>query len=245
MNKRTVCAWVLLGCLAAAAPAQAQWRARVYVNGLYALSSIDYSETRRFTEFAEEGSFNADYSVDKGPGFEGGLQYNITQHFGLATSFALTSRDASASFDARLPHPLLFDRFREVQGELTGLSYKETAIHFSLVYTGSSGSLDYFLFGGGSLIKVETDFIQQIQYSHAYPYDEVTLTGTPTVSVSDRPFGFHVGAGLDYRLAKSFGLGVQARFSRATAELVPVAGGSSVEVSAGGFDVGVGLRVYF
>jgi opacity protein-like surface antigen len=253
VTSKSLVAFAVLAGLVPAAPAAAQvsttpaaapWRARVYVNGLFAPSSVDFSETRTFTEFAEQGRFDAQYAVDKGPGFEAGVQYNFTRQFGAAASFALASRDATGSFDADLPHPLYFDRSRALSGELTGLSYKETALHLSLVYNASSGSLDFFLFGGGSLIKVETDLLQEVRYSQSYPYDEVTLTGTPTLSVSDRPFGFHIGAALDYRLGKSFGLGAQARFSRATAKLAPE-GGSTIQIDAGGFDVAAGVRVYF
>jgi opacity protein-like surface antigen len=235
---------VLLGSLAQPASAADQWRVRVYANGLFVPTSSDFSETRTFTEFAEEGRFDARYQAGTGPGFEAGIQYNVLRSFGLAVGFSLADRDATGSFEASLPHPLYFDRDRELAGDLSGLSYKETAIHVGLVYSGSSGSLGYFLFGGGSLIKVEADLLQSVQYRQSYPYDEVTLTGTPTLAASDRPTGFHVGGALDYRLGKNFGLGAQARFSRATAKLAPPQG-SAIEVSAGGFDVAAGLRVYF
>ena len=127
---------------------------------------------------------------------------------------------------------------------MSGLDYKEGVVFLDLVYAGSSGRLDYRVFGGGALFRTEADLIQDVQYSQAYPYDTVTVTGVPTTSVSDNSFGFDVGAGLDYRLGKSFAIGVQARYNRATAKLEPVAG-DSVEVHAGGFQLGAGIRLIF
>ena len=92
-------------CLAlfAAAPtvARAQQvepsRARLFVNGAFGVTSLDFSEARRYTLFAEESTLNAAYEAKSGLGFEAGLQYRFLRHLGVAASFASADRDESAS----------------------------------------------------------------------------------------------------------------------------------------------------
>jgi opacity protein-like surface antigen len=219
-------------------------RARLFVNGAFGVSSLSFSEARSYTLFAEESTLNADYQAKSGFGFEAGLQYRFLRHFGAAVSFAAAKRDETVNVSTGLPHPFYFDRPRQVSGSADTLSYKETAIHFDLVYAGRSGSLEFAVFAGASRIKVETDVVERIEFSHDYPFDSATLTGLPATTVEDSPFGFNVGGSLDYVLNKNFGLGAQVRFSRATAKLVP-AQGASLDIDAGGFQVAAGLRIFF
>lgn len=218
---------------------------RVFVNGLYNVSSVDYSSSRTFTEFTEQGSLSASYEAKAGPGFEGGLQYGFTPKLGAAVSFASLSRDASASFTASLPHPLYLNRPRQAEGDTSSsLEFKETALHVDLVVGGRSGSLRYAAFAGPSFFQVKADILDRIQYDHTYPYDTVRVTGTPVLQADDSPIGFNIGGSADYMLGSRAAVGVQARFSKASAELAAGESGK-VKVDAGGLDIAVGIRIYF
>jgi hypothetical protein len=233
---------------ASAATARAQRvepsRARVFVNGALGVTSLDFSEARRYTLFAEESTLNAAYEAKSGLGFEAGVQYRFLRHLGVAVSFATADRDESVSIETGLPHPLYFDRPRPLTGNADGYSHKETALHFDLVYAARSGSLELAVFAGGSRIKVETSVVERIDFAHSYPFDSATLNGLPAKSVEDSPFGFNLGGSVDYVLGENFGLGLQARFSRASAKLVP-AEGASLEIDAGGLQLAAGVRVFF
>lgn len=207
--------------------------------------SLDTSVSRSFEEFTETGSLQADHSFDSGIGGEIGLQYLLKKSLGLAASFSFLSRDGSATYEAEFPHPLLLDTPREASGTIDGLSYKETAIHVDVVYTETKGAFTYALFAGPTFfLSVEADALKVPQYSHTYPYDTVTVTSVPVESPSGSAFGFNLGGELGYRLAKQVDAGLRVRFSRATTDL-DLAGGGSVEVSAGGFAIGVGVRIRF
>ena len=225
-------------------PAHAAGKARLFVNGAFAASSLDFNEHRSFSEFAEQGSIASAYKEKTGPGFELGLQYNFSRHLGLAASFYITNRDGSGSYEAALPHPLYLDKPRAASGTLGNLSYKENAGLLDVVWSGSKGKWDVLLMGGVTLFKVTADLVDRIQYSQSYPYDSVTVSGTTKASSSDSPVGFNLGGGLDYRFSSRFGLGAQARFARAKAKLVP-SQGNSVEIDAGGLQVAAGARIYF
>lgn len=240
MNSRVATALTVILLPAASAGAG---EARIFLNGLYNVSSLKYSDSRTFTEFIEQGTLDTKYEAKAAFGFEGGLQYNFIKHLGLAASFASVTRDASGSYSASLPHPLYLDRPREVAGEAASLEYKESVVHSDVVVSGRSGSLRFGVFAGASFFNVKADLLERVQYSQTYPYDTVTVTGTPLQKAEDSPIGWNAGASVDYALGAHFGLGVQGRFSRAKAELA--AGQGTVKVDVGGLDVAFGVRIYF
>ncbi len=218
-------------------------RLRIDLGGAFALAPAGFSESRRITQFAEEGRIDTAYSGKGGPGFDAGLLYRVTRHIGAAVAFSAVSTDESGTFTASLPHPLYYGQPRQARGQLTG-SRKETAAHADLVFTASSDRLDLHLFGGPTWTSLRAGLLSDVQYSQAYPFDTVTVTGAPVVEESASRVGFNVGAGVDYRPAQRFGLGAQVRWSRAKVTLAPAAG-ASVEVDAGGLRIGVGARLFF
>jgi opacity protein-like surface antigen len=70
------------------------------------------------------------------------------------------------------------------------------------------------------------------------------VTGTPFAETRNHAFGFNVGAGLDWQVARHVAIGTQVRFSRATVSLEPTAE-DRVDLDAGGFHVTGGLRLDF
>ena len=225
-----------------AAAAERRPRFRIAVDGGAVLGDVRFDQSKTVREFAEDGSLEADYQAAAGAGFDGTLQFNFSRRFGVAAAFTLASRDDAASYSAALPHPLYLNQPRTKTGDLPGLDYRERAFHLDLVYSAGTGSLGFHAFAGASFFTVEADLIDEVRYRHEYPYDteQVTVTDVPTLAAEDSPMGFNVGAALDYRLGRSFGIGAQGRFSRARASLAP-----SVELDAGGFQVSGGLRLYF
>jgi opacity protein-like surface antigen len=215
----------------------------VLVDGVLGLP-LDFDETRTFEEFVEQGSLSNHYSYDTGFGVYGGIQYDFVPRFGLRAAFSYVKRNGSARFEGQFPHPLFFERPREASGELSDLSHGETSGHLDLVYTAHAGAVDISLFAGGSIMQVESDLIGVIEKTETYPYDTVEVTGATTITVSDSPFGFNVGAGIDFRVSDSVGLGAQFFFSRAVAKLEPTPG-STFEFDAGGGHVTAGVRIKF
>jgi opacity protein-like surface antigen len=243
MNSGRIGLSLVVAFLAADASAQpADTRFKLLVDGVYAFK-LDYGEARSFEEFAEAGSLAVDYANEAGFGFGGGLQFDLTPRIGARAFVSYVNRDGTASFEASLPHPLYFDQPRSVSGELSGLAYKETSFDLDLVFTGRSGPLDFSLFAGGSLIKVEADLAGRLVKNEAYPYDEVDAS-LGTASVSDSPIGFNAGAGLDFRFSARVAFGAQFLYRNAKAKLATSDGGT-LELDAGGPHVTAGLRFMF
>jgi len=230
-----------------AAPALGAERSQLVLllSGGAAPLKLDFSETRSFTEFAEQGSLDVDYAFDTGFGGEAGLRYFFTEHVAAEAVFSFLTRNGSAEFTGSFPHPLYLNRPRPATGTVSDLSHKETTVHVNAVYGGGEASLGYAVFAGVSFfVKVEPALIGQPQYSHAFPFDSVTVTSVPVLSPSKSAVGFNVGGELEYRFSDRAGAAISARYSRATVEF-DVDGENRVKLDAGGLFVGVGIRVRF
>jgi Outer membrane protein beta-barrel domain len=245
---RHIAGAALLALVALSPQASAQTdrtgKLRIFANGLWSVSKIDFDGTRAYTEFGETSSVVSQYTIDAGFGFEGGVRYDFAKHIGAAASFTSRSGDAAATFSTGLPHPLFFDRKREVTGEVDNLAYKERAEHVGLVLSTSTGRWDLAAVVGAAFFQVEGETIDLVQYQHAYPYDTATVTGVTRFAAKDSPIGFSIGATVDYRVHQHVALGAMARFASATAKFEQ-ADQSSAEVKLGGLQVGAGLRLIF
>jgi len=235
--------------LAAAAGADAQTqgppgRLRVWMHGGFVPGASDFMATQTFTEFAEQGRIDAQYHQDPGPVFEIGLGLRLRRRLGLAAAGSFGRREGTGSFTATLPHPLYFGAFRPASGDFRGTSQREKALHLDLALSGGSSRLQWSAFAGPSLMAVRAELVQRVEYTQAYPFDTVTVTGTPLGATSDHALGFNVGAGLDWRLGGHVAIGTQVRFSHATVALEPTPE-HRVEIGAGGLQVTGGLRLDF
>jgi len=221
-------------------------RVRVILNGALGATTRSFSQTLTYTEYVETATVGARYETKSAFGPDVGVQLQVFRKLGLFVAFTSTPRDENASFTASLPHPLYLDRPRSLEGDLSGYRFKERAVHFDLAFGAASGHFDYALFAGVSAFTVEADLVDTVRYDQTYPDDTVTLREVPRRGVKDSPIGFNVGGRLDYRFGHSghFGLGVQLRYSSATAKLKASDAGT-VNVDAGGLHAGAGARLYF
>jgi opacity protein-like surface antigen len=208
-------------------------------------AKLEFSEARTFTEFAEQGTLDVDNSYDLGVGGEVGLRYLFTGHVGAEAVFSYTTRNGSAEYTGRFPHPLYLDRPRVVSGTVEDLTHKEATVHVDLVYAGTSEKFGYALFGGLSyFVQVKPNLIGLPQYTQIFPYDEITVTNVPVLSPSESKAGFNVGGELEYRFSEKVGGALAVRYSRASVELA-VDDANTVKIDAGGFFVALGVRVRF
>ena len=153
----------------------------------------------------------------------------------------------SGQVDVSRPHPLYLNRNRSASAEISGYGLTEGALHLDLAYARTAGHLDWALFAGATLFQVEADLLGTPTYDDTYPYDELTITSTPSTTVKESPTGFNVGGRLDYRFGRSrrFGAGVQVLYSTASVKLKAAPDATEASFDAGGLSVGAGLRVYF
>lgn len=225
-------------------PTSSEHRIRILVDGAYNPSSASFSETFTFTQYLEEGSSSRTYDGGKGVVFEAGAIVGITGPLGVMGSVEVYSSSFDAQFQESLPHPLYFDQPRTVSGSVAGLQYKENAVHLDAVFTRVMNKVTVDVFGGPTLFFTNTEILDAINIASTYPFDEATVSGTTKTKIDDKPIGFNAGGSVTWKLTDVVGIAFQARYSRATIQLAR-ASGSPIELDAGGFRVGGGLRLAF
>jgi hypothetical protein len=217
---------------------------RVLVNVNYNLTSRTFAESSTFTSFLEEGSTARTYDGGTGLGFELGGIYSITSAFGILGSFEFQSAEHDASFDVAAPHPLFFNQPRTTSDDIAALEYSERALNVDAVYTLTSGAFTVDVFGGATFFFTETELIDEITTSSVYPFDDLDITSTTTVKLKENPIGFNVGGAFTYRITPVVGVSFQAKYSKATVNLLREAG-EPIDIDAGGFRIGGGIRLAF
>jgi opacity protein-like surface antigen len=236
-------ALALLASICCAASANAGG-ARILLTGVYAPEALGFEESRTFVEYAEEGSFEASYTMKPGFGGELGVEYDFIPRLGLRASLSFARRQGDGSYEARLPHPLYLDHDRLAAGRVSGLEYDQAIGSLDLVLILGGGPVQVSILGGVAVFRVDAKLAGEFQKTEAYPYDVVEITGVGRRRLRDTPVGYGAALGVDWRLSRRFGLGAQARYSRARARLL-TSSEDSITLDAGGLQVGLGLRLLF
>jgi hypothetical protein len=144
----------------------------------------------------------------------------------------------------RLPHPFVFNQYRGVSGDASGLSRLETMVALEASWLlPLSRRIDMFVFGGPAYISVRQEMATRIQFTETYPYDTATYTGLETASTSGGAAGVTAGVDVSYLLTKSFGVGGELRYSYASTTLAP--GGQQAKVALGGVQLAFCGRFLF
>jgi opacity protein-like surface antigen len=100
------------------------------------------------------------------------------------------------------------------------------------------------VFGGPSMFRVKQDVVNDFNFTDSYPFDEATFTGGVTNTVSKSKIGFNVGADVSYFFTPQLGVGGTAQYSGTNLDITS-AGGDTVDIRAGGFQAGGGVRLRF
>lgn len=213
----------------------------VHVAGLGRFAAVDAAATHRYPELAEEVVLEQAVRPAAAFGGEVGLTWRLTPRLGLAVAGSLAGGTAGARVTARIPHPLYLARPRVGEIAPSGLRRAERAVHLGPVLVLLGGGTALELSAGATVIHSSLDVVSAVQYEHAYPFDEVRLTGVTRRRASDGALGFHVAGAVDRRASARLSVVAAVRYARAPTR--PAFDGFTAEVDAGGISALVGLRL--
>ncbi len=237
-------ALLVLSC-ASPAGAQSVVRGFLAVNAVYSLTSEDFADTGSVPRNAEIARFGTRYHVQRRPAFDVAAGMTIWRSVGIGVGFAWVSRPTPGTFTGAVPHPFFFNRDRPVSGIIDGLTLDDMAVHVQARVVAPIGNQwQLALFGGPSFFRVTQSVVTGFDWTDAYPYDEARLGAVTTMRSRSSRVGFSAGGDLAVFVTRHLGLGASVQISRATLQL-PVAGGATQEITAGGIKAGGGLRLRF
>jgi hypothetical protein len=220
--------------------------------GVAVAASKTFTTTLATPLFQETRTATATYRNPTGAEFDFGGGVMVTPQVGIGISFTGTAHEDEAQLAITVPHPTRFNasasdakptdsKFQRVEGGAN--------IQLMLV-TPISPRGRVRLFLGPTYFRVQQDMVRSIAYDQAYlvllPVNTVDITTYERVNkVEGTGWGFHVGGDVSYFFTRVVGIGGFARFSRATVSLDDPLSGLPVDVKAGGFQAGGGLRLKF
>ncbi len=241
----TAAALTLTPSLALRASAQSPApRVVVGLSGGIQASAPAFSDRFEFESNVETAAVAVEYPGGSAGAGDASVGVRLWKGLGAGVAVSTAARTGSADLDARLPHPLLFERPRSLTGSQSGIRSSEIGVHTQLLYTlPVTARVALVLSGGPSVVRLTQDLVTGVTYDDTYPFDEVTFRNAPARRAKASATGFNAGADLRWRFTRSVGLGALVRYSRASVDLR--ADARTVQVRIGGAQAGVGMRVTF
>lgn len=237
-------AGLLLPALSLPAAAQGSTDGRIQISiNAGALAGSKFTQTGELDQNAETGSFASENSPKTGAAFDVGAAVRIAGRLWVQAAFTSASPKSDARISASIPHPILFDQPRTVQGT-SSASRTERDVHVDIAFRLPLRAIDIKVMAGPTFASVKQDLVTSINYSQTYPFDAATFTSAAMKKVSKSAVGFNAGADLSRALNRRVGFGALIRYSTATVKLSdPNTGDASVK--GGGIEATGGLRFWF
>ncbi len=229
----------------AAAAQGSRRRAYLSILGGYMPAPLDFDTSTTFTKNVEEGTLDVAYENQTVPVIDVGAGVEVYRGLFLAASMSYASGTSDVTIDQEIPHPFFFDRTRRATATVAGLPRDELALHLQAAWILPVGRrIQLSAAGGPTLFRLDQTLVTDVDYIEEYPFDSVVLDDAVTEIQRQFRWGFNVQVNVITMLSRHLGVDGLIRYSRAT---VPFDGPdeSTLDVPAGGFEVGVGVRFGF
>ena len=241
---------VLAVSLLAAGRAKAQMRAwedtgYVSINYGYQVGTRSFQESFSDTVFAEEATYSVSHESGEGRQFDIGGGLRVWRN--LAAGVAVTSFSTSdgADITGRVPHPLIFNRLRNVSFARTDLEHKEVGVHIQAAWVMPvNEKISVTVTGGPSFFSIDQSLITGVTTAaEIAPFDAVAVSSAAATSVSESGVGANAGVEVTYLVTEQLGGGLFVHWAGGTVD-IPASGGTQ-SIDVGGVQVGFGLRARF
>jgi hypothetical protein len=171
--------------------------------------------------------------------------WRVWGNVALGVGYSQFGDSESPRLTAQIPHPLFGGSPRTTTADAGELSHSESAIHVQVYWNlPQSEKFEVAIVAGPSFYTIKQDFIAAVTPQEGnLPFNTVTISSVAQTTLKEKAVGFTAGVDGTYLLSRRYGIGAFARYSGASADFNLDAG--PVEVKAGGFQLGGGLRVRF
>jgi hypothetical protein len=251
MNKTKwlVVIYVLMSLSVADAQAQmVQWEDRGYLSVNLGIQpqSRDFTELAAPDIYGDPAAITVPHSVGAAVFPDLSVGIRLTGNIGVAVGFSTFSKSETPSLSAQIPHPVFGGVFRSATASAGEMSHRETAFHTHFLWMiPLNEDFDAAILVGPSFYSVKQDLIATVApLEGSAPFTSVGISSVTLADESESAVAFTVGFDGTYRVTPRYGAGFFFRYSGASVDL-PLAGGGTLPVDAGGVQLGFGLRVRF
>ncbi len=247
----------LLVCGTSDAVAQSQWmtlsdRAYININGAFqGTSDTVFTETLTDTLYGEAANYELKNGLSIGGStFDVGFGARVWNNVAAGLSISSVTTSSSLSATGTVPHPLFYNRSRNVTYEASDLSQSNLAYHVQFSwFVPLSDDFDVAIFAGPSFFTIDHrrgTLPVSIENSGTL-LNNAVMTNLATQASSGTATGVNAGIDATYHLMEFMGAGVGAgvmvRWSSGSVDLATASGTQSVD--AGGVQIAVGARLRF
>lgn len=234
-----------LGANPAAAQSPAQPRVEISVNVGALTGASTFTETETFpSNGGENATVTVDHGVKTALGFSVGGAVRIVPRLWVGVQYAAADMKASASITAVVPHPLLFNAPRTVEGSIDEATHNEQNVHVDVMYALPVSAVDVKVMAGPTFFSLKQDFVSAVTVSETYPFDTATFNSATKKELSNTAVGFNAGVDISRALTSHVAIGGLVRYSRGDVKFDDPAIGQQT-VKAGGVEVAGGVRLRF
>lgn len=221
---------------------------KVFVSVNFGIQVGDNSleRTSTFDLYDETATVDINQTINNGAFLDFSGAYKVRDNLGVGMAYDFVSNSGDGTVSGSLPHPQFFEQPRTFTASADDLAHSENAFHFQAVwFVPFTDKVDFTISGGPSIFNVKQELIRGVTFSEIPPnFTSVTIDSVEVVELRDSAWGFNIGADMTYALTPSIGVGALVRYSHGTVEF-NVSDTQTADVTAGGFQIGGGVRFKF
>jgi Outer membrane protein beta-barrel domain len=206
----------------------------------------DLSRQSTFDLYDETATVDISQTINNGFFFEIGGAYKYRPNYGFGLVYGYLSNSGDARVNGSLPHPQLFDQPRSFSVDVDDIPHSEHSWHFQAVYfMPFTEKVDFMFSGGPSIFSVNQGLVRGVSFSETGPpFTSVTIDSVDVPKLGDTGWGFNLGADMTYAVSPTIGVGALIRYTHGGVEF-NLSDSQTAEVTAGGFQLGAGVRLKF
>ena len=233
------------GATPAAAQPSPQPRLEISANVGAVAGTSTFTESKGIpSNGGETETITADHGVKTPLAFNAGGAVRLAGGLWVGVQYAMADMKTAASITAVVPHPLLFNAPRTVQGTIDDAVHNERNVHVDLMYALPVPAVDVKVLAGPTFFNLTEDFVSSVTVNETYPFDTATFASAATKRLSKSAVGFNAGVDLARALSSHLAVGALIRYSRADVTFNDSEIGTQT-VKAGGVEATAGIRFRF
>jgi hypothetical protein len=233
------------GALPAAAQSRSQPRVEISANVGVLTGASTFEQTATFpSNGGETATVKVAHGVKTALTFSGGGALRIAPQLWVGVQYAMAEMKPSAAITASIPHPILFNAPRTVEGTIDNVAHKEQNVHVDLIYALPVHAVDVRVMAGPTFFSVKQDLVSGVTVNETFPFDTATFASATTKQLSKTAVGFNAGVDISRALSSQLAVGGLIRYSRADIKFDDQEIGQQT-AKAGGVEVAGGVRIRF
>jgi len=211
----------------------------------YNLLSPSFKEERNIYVYDETETIIEDYKTIPALTYGLDIGFGIFSHLSLSLSGEEYKGKLKGDFSVAIPHPIYYERHRNINWVNENLDYKEQTLSLNLnFYLNPKSSIAFYVSGGVTYFKINFQNMDYFIWEEHPPYDTVELYDVVFYSCNSSTIGFNIGIGTDCFITKHIAICMKGKFFCGEVEY-KLENGEKNKFYAGGTRINTAIKILF